>query len=865
MIPRWLRSLRLLIVAAALAVSIGVALAMYWATADVFDRTVRQSATEMSASLADGTFNAMYQIMRQGWTRAQLNEFLHTIRSQGGADGAKIELYRGSKVIELFGPITQPDADSQVLSVFATGQTISQMHQGVIRYDRPLIAEAQCLHCHTNATAGNVLGVLSIAQPVAALTQKAHQDLFNRLLVIMPIPLLAALLIALLLGDRMGRSLKRLKSAISRVERVEDLAHIRFSDAHTGFSELDDVLVEVDTLTDKLRNLAVDRNLLEFEIRLLERFVITSDVVRDWRRYVRDLLREINTVLPIHGVFTAFAVGDRPPGVELFWFDATDENVAATVSFRVQQQVSETLGVAAAALVPRQHAIEPSHRPVLTNARELEIRTKVLTMDTPPMRGVVGLILPFEHDQSAVARLVIESILSTMLNVVGSVRAIEKHTEDLEFYATRDPLTQLYNQRMFWSLLDYEVGRAKRHDYEFSLLVIDMDNFKTINDTYGHAFGDLFLHQVAEQIQDSMRAGDMVARYGGDEFTAILPEAGETEARMVADRLLSRLRKLALKTPEGQTVRASLSIGIAIGPGHATTARGLFAMADNQMYRAKNAGKNQYALPSPEDSFDPVSPLVIDEQALVDTLINEPPALCYQSIFATQDALTESGPELLLQRVAIELFAQVHIEGRWHLAHEFASQIERRGQMETFDRSVITTLLQSVAVQQCERLLFVRISPRTIRAPNFLERIAQSADQAGIARNRLVLELNERESLADLTMLDRFIESLHGYGFKFAIENASSGHWIFQHLRRYAVDYIKIDAEWLSHHDRVARDRAFVDSLLGLARALSVVVIATQIQTPLHLAAARSAGIAWVQGDFLAETAPMSAAPVPGG
>ncbi len=853
MILRWLRSIRLLIVAAALAVSVIVALAMYSATTDVFEHTVRQSATEMSASLADGTFNAMYQIMRQGWSRKQLDEFLQTIRSQAGENGAKVELYRGSKVLELFGPIAQPNADPLVLSVFATGQTKTQEHQGTIRYDRPLIAEAQCLRCHTNAQAGNVLGVLSISQPIAALTQKAHQDLFNRLLVIMPIPLLAALLIALLLGERMGRSLTRLKAAISRVERVEDLAHIRFSDAHTGFSELDDVLVEVDTFTDKLRNLAVDRNLLEFEIRLLERFVITSDVVRDWRRYVRDLLSEINTVLPIHGVFTAFAVGDRPPGVELFWFDATDESVAATVSFRIQHLVSETLEVAAASLVPRQHAIELSPRAALTNARELEIRTKVLTMDTPPMRGVVGLILPLAQHQSAVARLVIESILSTMLNVVGSVRAIEKHTEDLEFYATRDPLTQLYNQRMFWSLLDYEVGRARRHEYKFSLLVIDMDNFKTINDSYGHAFGDLFLHQVAEQIQDSMRAGDIVARYGGDEFAAILPEAGEKEARMVADRLLTRLRNLAIKTPDSQTLRASLSIGIAIGPLHETTARGLFAIADNQMYRAKNAGKNQYALPDPDDTLAITTPPAIDEQALVESLINDQPTLFYQSIFSSQEALPDTTAELPLQRAAIELFAQIRIAGQWHLAQEFANQIERRGHMETFDRSVITTLLQSAPVQQCDRLLFVRISPRTIRAPHFLQRIAHSVQQAGIAAERLVLALNERESLADLAMLDRFIESLHGYGFKFAIENASSGHWIFQHLRRYEVDYIKIDAQWLCHHEHIVRDRAFVESLLSLARTLSVTVIATQIQTPEQLAVARAAGITWLQGDLLAE------------
>ncbi|OZB77592.1 MAG: hypothetical protein B7X28_09695, partial [Halothiobacillus sp. 13-55-253] len=335
------------------------------------------------------------------------------------------------------------------------------------RYDRPLIAEAQCIRCHTNAKVGNVLGVLSIAQSVGQITTKAHNEHVNKLLIIMPIPLLAALMIALFLGRRMGRSIARLKNSISYLDRVEDLAHIRFSDAHTGFSELDDVLVEVDGLTDKIRHLAVDRNLLEFEIRLLERFVITSDVVRDWRRYVRvitsdvvrdwrryvrDLLKEINTVQTVHGVFTAFAVGDRPANVELFWFDTINETVAASMSQRVKLIVGETLGQVATDFIPRQHSLDPSGRPTLENARQLDLRTKEITMDNPSIHGLVGLILPNTQNQSQVERLLVESILSTMLNVVGSVRAIEKHTEDLEFYATRDPLTQMYNQRMFWSL-----------------------------------------------------------------------------------------------------------------------------------------------------------------------------------------------------------------------------------------------------------------------------------------------------------------------------------------------------------------------------------------------------------------------------
>ena len=854
---RWLRSIRLLIVGAALAVSVLVAVAMYWATTGVFERTVRQSAVDMSASLADGTFNAMYQIMRQGWSRAQLDEFLKTIRAQGNDSSTRIELYRGSKVITLFGPIEQPDADALVLSAFATGKTQTQMHDGTIRYDRPLIAEAQCIRCHTNAKVGNVLGVLSITQSVAQVTSKAHDELVNKLLIIMPIPLLAALMIALLLGRRMGRSIARLKNTISRLERVEDLAQMRFSDAKTGFSELDDVLIEVDGLTDKVRHLAVDRDLLEFEIRLLERFVITSDVVRDWRRYVRDLLKEINTVQTVHGVFTAFAVGDRPANVELFWFDAINETVAATMSQRVQRIVGETLGQVATDFVPRQHSLDPSGRPPLDNARQLDLRTKEITMDNPSIHGLVGLILPNTQNQSQVERLLIESILSTMLNVVGSVRAIEKHTEDLEFYATRDPLTQMYNQRMFWSLLDYEMDRAQRHGYSFGLFVIDIDDFKGINDSFGHTFGDTFLCKVSECLNEGLRTGDTLARYGGDEFTAILPEAEEKECIMVADRLLARIRNLSMKTLDGHTVGVSLSIGIAIGP--TDSARGLFSIADAQMYRAKLAGKNQFALPNPKEPLADLHDKPFEDQDILEALTEEqPPRILFQPIFAIGDAVVEPLENLLLERVGMEVLAQLNIGDCWVMARDFLGMVRRRGQAETFDRQLMTELICPQVATHCNGLIFVNISPRTVHAKSFLPDIARLMDATGMARDRLVFELNERESLADLNLFDRFIEELHGFDFKFAIDQTTPGHWVFQHLRRHTVDYVKINADWLTNRSQIARDRAFIDSLLGLARALSVTIIAQEIETAEQLSAVRAAGISWVQGPLFAQEMPLA-------
>jgi EAL domain-containing protein (putative c-di-GMP-specific phosphodiesterase class I) len=242
----------------------------------------------------------------------------------------------------------------------------------------------------------------------------------------------------------------------------------------------------------------------------------------------------------------------------------------------------------------------------------------------------------------------------------------------------------------------------------------------------------------------------------------------------------------------------------------------------------------------------------------LEALTERPPRILFQPIFAIQDAVVEPLANLLLERVGMEVLAQLNIGDRWVMARDFLGMVERRGQAETFDRQLMTELICPEVAENCDGLIFINISPRTVRAKSFLPDIARLMDAAGMARSQLVFELNERESLADLNLFDRFIEALHGFDFKFAIDQATPGHWIFQHLRRHTVDYVKIDVDWITNRGQIARDRAFIDSLLGLARALSVTIIAQEVETTEQLAAVRAAGISWAQGQLFAQEVPLA-------
>jgi diguanylate cyclase (GGDEF)-like protein len=157
-------------------------------------------------------------------------------------------------------------------------------------------------------------------------------------------------------------------------------------------------------------------------------------------------------------------------------------------------------------------------------------------------------------------------MLTALADIAESVRTIALYTREVERFATRDPLTNLYNQISFWDLLKYETERSKRQQYKFSLLVIDIDNFKTVNDTYGHEIGDSYLKSFSSILRAAVRGGDITARYDGDQFTAILPLCDEGQAYIVAQRFIESVRELSLPLPDGGKLTGTASIGVAVYP-----------------------------------------------------------------------------------------------------------------------------------------------------------------------------------------------------------------------------------------------------------------------------------------------------------
>jgi len=833
-------SIKGFILTAALLVSVILFGGMYAATTRVYDDAVRDSAVTMSNTLAQGTFNAMFQIMRRGWTRPQLEEFIASIHATTADAAYNVTIYRGDIVAQRFGPIAQPPFDALIDKTFHDAKPQNETVGGNIRYTYPLQAREECLRCHINAQVGNVLGVIEVRQPLQPLIDRAKDNLLLPLLLIAPLPFFAALFVALMLNRRIKQSLETLQGNIDAVNRVADLTNIELKPAELGFRELNEVFSKVEELAAKLRAVAVDKDLLEFEIRLLEKFVITSEVVRDWREYVGYLMLDINKVIQAYILFSIFKVDDELFDLEVFWIRPPSARTREQMEAAVQRIVRQSRQFSDVATLTINHNIaQPDGAEIILDDTEIDLQTKTLFVDTPKIGGIVGIGVHAALKRDEMRMLVIESILSTLLNVVGSVKAIYKYTKDLEFYATRDPLTNLYNQRLFWEMLGYEVNRAQRHGYQFGLMVIDLDNFKAINDSYGHAFGDRFLQEFAGCVHHALRSGDVLARYGGDEFVVVLPETGPEQAYAVAERILANSAELSLEAPDMARVKATVSIGMGVYPDHAQDPKDLFLFADNMMYKAKTGGRNRIGFPTEEDVVE-VFRSIGEKSIIIANAIEQKRIIPY-----FQPILDVERNEV----IAFEVLSRIQLEGDQILgAHEFIEIAEKTGLIHKVDYIVMEKAFEQARAVGYTGQIFINLSPRALVLSEFIPEVKRLTHAHAIKPAQVVFEITERDTVKNMSLLERFVNDLKMEGFGLAIDDFGSGFSSFHYLKRFPIDYVKIEGDFIVNMINDPRDRAFVHSIADLARQLGIKALAEYVENAEVLQSIREAGIPYAQG-----------------
>ena len=590
-----------------------------------------------------------------------------------------------------------------------------------------------------------------------------------------------------------------------------------------------------------LERTTADISVLSFEIRLLERFIITSDVIHDWKEHIRTMLDDISSVVEVYFLFSLFHAGENGYEIEVFWTGVPHPDSRNLLETLVKEKLYSMEGYDAT-LEPRiVHNISDHGKNLPPLSQDsLSLSTKSLYLDRPQVGGIVGVGINYAVAEHPIKVLVIESIITSILNVVGSVKAIYRYTKDLEYYAVRDPLTGLFNQRVFWELLAYEIGRSQRHGNQpFSIMIIDVDDFKKINDTFGHTFGDEFLQKIAELIRSAARKEDIVARYGGDEFSVILPEAASEHAVAMAKRVREGFQRFSLESPEGGRGKSSVSIGIASWPEHAREPKDLFLVADNMMYRAKAQGKNGHCLPTDADVVE-VLRGVSEKYLLLQQAIEDRSILPYfQPIVSSTHGTVE----------AYEVLMRVMYRGKILPAGEFIEIAEESGLISSLDFIVMEKAFRHAVERGFGGLLFINLSPKAIVTADFIPTIRRIIRETGINPGQIVFEITERETVRNATLLEAFISELKSDGSRFAIDDFGSGFSSMTYLKRFSVDFLKVEGDFIRNLPQTGSiDRAIVASIATLTREIGIQTVAESVESPEILDEVRRYGLTLAQG-----------------
>lgn len=831
-------TLKRFIFTATLIVSIATFLTVVTTLTWIFLKQAEDILASNSSSIAKQVFLLITEAMEEGKNMAEMTEIVN--EHQRLLPERYTVIIQPGKAIKT--AADAKGADEPISKAFTDGTSSRKRTINGLEHIFPLKAEAKCLGCHPAAKVGEVMGVLSIKEEMAGFRSSFLRKFFLIFLIFLPIPFLMSFLVSRFVNLHLGQAIGRLDRKIRSVNSMADLTKLEaeLEDEEQRFRELENIFHEFAKFIGKIKEVAVGKEMLEFEIRVLERFIITSETVRDWKDRISQLLTEVNTVMQAYMIFCVFQIGEEAYDIDIFWSSPPSAKTVRIMEEMIRQRIShEKQCISERTEIKIIHNVVNPNSSILDLAHsEIEFQTKALFLETPQIGGVVGIGVQSQTAADPIRSLVINGILTTMLNVVGSIKAIYKYTKDLEYYATRDPLTDLFNQRLFWELLGYEVGRAERHQDSFGVLMIDLDNFKHVNDVFGHFLGDKFLHQTALTIHECLRKGDILARYGGDEFTVILLEADEEQVYMVADRIREALALMEIAATDGTKIRGSASVGMAMFPRHAQTPKDLFLFADNMTYKAKSMGKNCIILPTGDDVSEVFEKSSELSRQLLQIMEEKRIIPYFQPIVSTGSR----------EIVCHEVLCRIEIDGKIIAASEFIEIAEKLSIISKLDNILMEKVFAKIQETGYKGLIFLNLSPKSLIVKNFVSMVIGLARDYDIRHDQVVFEITERETVKNMTLLESFVVDLKMEGFKFAIDDFGSGFSSFQYIRRLPIDFVKIEGMFVRNMLNDRRDMTFVKTLSILASEFGIQTIAEYVEDEDQLKAVHALGIDYAQG-----------------
>ncbi|PKN12198.1 MAG: diguanylate cyclase [Deltaproteobacteria bacterium HGW-Deltaproteobacteria-4] len=489
-------------------------------------------------------------------------------------------------------------------------------------------------------------------------------------------------------------------------------------------------------------------------------------------------------------------------------------------------------------LAKRETEVIADEEAVLGREEEIDLREevvdkreKVLRTEKKTSKARIALS---EQLRDANEQLILATIHAQIMT-----EAAEQTVAIMTHMAEHDFLTGLPNRALLTDRLSQAMALAHRHGKKVALMYLDIDNFKHINDSLGHAIGDLLLQSVAHRLLTCVRFSDTVCRQGGDEFVIMLPEAEDVlDAAHAAKKLIEAVAKPHLVVDH--QLHVTLSIGISFYPDDGKDVETVLRNADIAMYQAKKSGRNNYKLFTPEMNVQAVARQSI-EQALHRALKESEFVLHYQpKVNLETGAITGAEALIRWQRTAHRLVAPT----------QFVSIAEECGLIQSIGRWVLREACRQAQVWLQAGLdlgqIAVNVSPVEFHGKDFLAGIRKILDDTGLDPHRLELELTESGMMQDMEQTTAILHALKELGVQIAVDDFGTGYSSLSYLHRFPIDTLKIDQSFVQDRD----GEPIVSAVIAMGTSLKQRIVAEGIETKKQLTFLQSQHCAEGQGFY---------------
>lgn len=435
-----------------------------------------------------------------------------------------------------------------------------------------------------------------------------------------------------------------------------------------------------------------------------------------------------------------------------------------------------------------------------------------------------------------------------IIQISGTARDIteqKQFEQELTYQAQHDTLTGLHNRSYFQSELERVIPRIARSGAECALLYLDLDQFKYVNDTLGHAAGDRLLRECTEVLRKNIREGDLLARFGGDEFTILLYNIEHENAVPVAENIRHMFEHYQF-VDSGKTINVTCSIGLTMIDSETGTADAALSQADLACNISKSQGRNCVHEYSQEDSAQHSMAEDMGWVALVkDAILNDRFNLLYQPIVTVQSGEIH-GYEVLL-RLPTD-------DGQSIKPGGFIPAAERFGLIQNIDRWAVEHSMDYLAKLHSDNIqtqFSINLSGRAVEDTELLRMIQSILNNTGLNPASLLFEITETAAIANLQAARKFIGKLKDLGCRMALDDFGSGFCSFTYLKHLPVDSLKIDGAFVQCLANAKVDQAMVQSMNQVAHALGKTTIAEFVENKQTFTLLQQYGVDYAQGHFI--------------